>query len=189
MLVFLKNLNFFIKRVNERDFLMCIPDVIATGINAAITVATAVEAANENAKETNLVIKNQITMAERAKADAAYERQEGIEESRKKRLDAIRNMAEIESSVAANGLSTNSQTSLLLYEDEEEEGELDALDILKDSELASKKHMEAYSDYYSQAKLTSLKGKNQYRSTIRSAVASSAKELVKVGAKYIKSKE
>ena len=163
---------------------MCIPDIIATSINAAITVATAVETANENAKETNLVIQNQIDMAERERVNAAYERQEGIEESRRKRLDAIRNMAEIEANVASSGLSTNSQTSLLLYEDEQEEGELEALDILNDAEISAKKHMEAYSQHYSQARLTSLKGKNQYRSTIRNAVSSSAKQLVNVGAKY-----
>lgn len=168
---------------------MCtILEAISVGLNTAVGIANTINYANKSAKESNMVIENQIKLAKRAEADAAYERQEGIEDSRKERLKAIRNMAEVQSNIASNGISTNSSTSLLLFEDEEEKGELNALDVIDDSERNAKKYMEVYDDYYSKAKLTSLTAKNKYAKTIREGFFKAGKTLLKGGVDYAKEK-
>ena len=104
-------------------------------------------------------------MIQQAKADernAAYERQEGIENARKERLKAIQNMGNIKSHIAAGNLMTNSSTALNLINDEKINGDLNALDLLNSSEKRAQSYIDSANRKYQSASLTLFKTKKNY---------------------------
>lgn len=100
--------------------------------------------------------------AKKAEKDAAYVRQEGIEEARRKRLQSILNMGEEKTNLAAGNIGLSSQMAINIVDDEKLNGELDALTTLKDSEREAQKYMDRAEQYYAQAGLTSFRSKNRY---------------------------
>ncbi len=98
-------------------------------------------------------IKAVVNEGKKAEADAAYERQQGLEESRRKKLDSIKNMTAVSAKFAASNLSTNSDTALNLTEDEKQAGELEAVNTINQSERKAKTYMDKADAYYKKAKL------------------------------------
>ena len=134
---------------------MCTPEDVVSGIvqavgaaiewrEIAITKAEAEYKAESLMKEANIV-----------KEKAGIERQEGIEEAREKRLQSILKMGAIKTNTAAGNISVFSQNTLNLLEDEKLNGELEALNILEDSQKSSNSYMNKYDKLYSQAQLQS----------------------------------
>ena len=104
--------------------------------------------------------------AKTAKKQAAVERQEGIEESRRQKLSSILNMQKEKTLFASNNIATTSQTALNIFDDQKLNGELSALNTISESEKRSDKYLQTANDYYKQASLTSLKGKQAYKNTL-----------------------
>ncbi len=121
--------------------------------------------------------------AKKAEKDAAYVRQEGIEEARRKRLQSILNMGEEKTNLAAGNIGLSSQMAINIVDDEKLNGELDALTTLKDSEREAQKYMDRAEQYYAQAGLTSFRSKNRYSS----GLMTSASGILSQGSMYLKS--
>ena len=141
---------------------MCsIYDAVQAAANLVVAAVEIKEIQTQKAEseyQTELYTKQ----AEKAEKDAAYVRQEGIEEARRKRLQSILNMGEEKTSLAAGNIGLSSQMAINIVDDEKLNGELDALTTLKDSEREAQKYMDRADQYYSQAGLASFKSKNRY---------------------------
>lgn len=140
---------------------------IASIIYAVGTVATAVTSAKSayNQKvigdyQTKLIT-NEAKIAEN---NAKYELQEGIEESRRKKLQSILNMGEQKSNIAAGNIALSSQTAINILDDEKLNGELDALNTLKSSEHRAESYFQQADKLYANAGLNSFRNKQNYKS-------------------------
>lgn len=138
---------------------------IASIIYAVGTVATAVTSAKSayNQKvigdyQTKLIT-NEAKIAEN---NAKYELQEGIEESRRKKLQSILNMGEQKSNIAAGNIALSSQTAINILDDEKLNGELDALNTLKSSEHRAESYFQQADKLYANAGLNSFRNKQNY---------------------------
>lgn len=100
-----------------------------------------------------------ISQAKKAERNAAIERQEGIDEARREKLDAILNMSEQKATIAASNLATTSQTSLNIMDDEKLNGELEALTTMKDAQRRSDAYLDSAEKYYNEAALNSFNSK------------------------------
>ena len=71
-----------------------------------------------------------ILQGKQAEQEAAYQRQEGIEEARRQKLNAILRMGDKKTAIAGRNIALSSQTALNTVEDEKINGELNALTTL-----------------------------------------------------------
>lgn len=110
--------------------------------------------------------------AQIAEENAAVERQGGIEDARLQRIKTIQAIGSQQSALAANGIDVTSGTSLDVIEDTAAMGELDALNILTQSERNARNYLTQSDNYNSQAYLNTLAGKNAYKTGIYSAIGS-----------------
>ncbi len=89
--------------------------------------------------------------AKAANENAARERQEGIEEARTKKLQAILNMGKNTSKMASNNIATSSVSLLNLNKDEKLNAELEALSTLRNynnrADNYERQADKIYSDY------------------------------------------
>ncbi len=104
--------------------------------------------------------------AKKAEDNAIYERQEGIEEARKQRLNAILSIADEKSAIASSNLSLTGQTSLNLADDQKLNGELNALTTLKNSEKRANAYIDAANNYYMKAALSDRKANDNFKKNI-----------------------
>ena len=141
---------------------MCsIYDAVQAAANLVVAAVEIKEIQTQKAEseyQTELYTKQ----AKKAEKDAAYVRQEGIEEARRKRLQSILNMGEEKTSLAAGNIGLSSQLAINIIDDKKLNGELDALTTLKDSEREAQKYMDSAEQYYSQAGLSSFKSSRTY---------------------------
>lgn len=136
------------------DIAKTVVDTIRTGIEIKKVVET-----KKEAKYQTELIK---TQAKQSQQDAASERQEGIEEARRKKLQAILNMGDEKAAFASGNIALSSATALNVLDDEKQTGELDALLTLNSSEKSAEKYMCQSQRYYQNAALASFKAKNNY---------------------------
>lgn len=151
---------------------MCEPTTITLAVGAVLSSAVSVYSAQTKKAEAKYQSALAVQQAEKAKTDAAYERQTGIEEARAQRLQAILNMGEEKANIAAGNISTNSQTALNIVDDAKLNGELEALNTLRESEKRANDYMFSSENYYSQAALTSFSANRNYTSSIFSTISS-----------------
>ncbi len=104
-----------------------------------------------------------VSKAKKAENQAAYERQEGLEEARKQRLNAILTAADTKAEIAAGNLGVSSMTSLNLLEDDKEKGQNQSDQILKSSEQKASNYIDSANNSYRQASLYSFKTKHAYK--------------------------
>lgn len=137
---------------------MCVEPTTALLITSAILSSTAGAISSRAQKEVNnyniQMLEQQAKISER---NAAYERQEGINEARKQRLKAIQNMNAQKVAIASGNIMLSSSTALSLVDDEKLNGELNALDILNSSERRSQNYLDSAKNYYQRAGLQSYK--------------------------------
>lgn len=140
---------------------MCTLTAAAVTIAAAnfgLKIKEAFEAKGESDYQKNILM----NQAKQAQNDAAYERQEGIEESRRKKLQSILKMGDEKAAMASGNIALSSSTALNVVDNEKMSGELDSLSILKSSEKSAKNYMRQSRKYYEQASLTSFRGKKNF---------------------------
>lgn len=99
--------------------------------------------------------------AKQSLQDAADERQSGLEESRRKRLQSILNMEKEKANIAAGNIALSSSTARNIISDEKEKGELDALLTINSSEKSAQNYTRQSKKYYQNASLLSAKSKNK----------------------------
>lgn len=145
---------------------MCsIYDAVKAAVNVVTAVVEVKEIQTQRAEskyQTQLLTKQ----AKKAESDAAYVRQEGIEEARRKKLNSILNMGKEKTTLAAGNIALSSQMSINLIDDEKLNGELDALITLKDSEQKAQNYIYNAEQYYSNAGLTSFLSKQRYSNSL-----------------------
>ena len=151
---------------------MCVIGVVEV-VTAVATAAYSVKNAIDEKALAKQQTKNMIEQAKLNEQKAAIERQEGIEEARRKKLDSILNMSEQKANIAASNLGTASQTSLNIIDDEKMNGELEALITTKEADKRVNAYMETSQKYYNQASLNSFNSKIKFNK----AIFNSAKNL------------
>ena len=116
---------------------------IATAITAIISSAVGVQSAVSNRKVSKFQAEQNLRQAKIEEQKALYERQEGIEDAREKRLNAIKNMGKQKVQLASGNIMTSSQMALNIFEDENISGEIDALKLLDNSEKRAQTYLES----------------------------------------------
>lgn len=101
--------------------------------------------------------------AKNTENNAMYELQEGIEESRRKKLQSILNMGQQKSNIAAGNIALSSQTAINILDDEKLNGELDALNTLKSSQHRAENYFQSADRQYSNAGLRSFQTKQNFK--------------------------
>lgn len=162
-------------------------DIASTVINMAATVVE-VKSAYEEKKSAEHQTEVLVSQAKKAERNAAIERQEGIEEARRKKLNAILNMSEQKASIAASNLATSSQTSLNLIDDEKLNGELEALTTIKEAEHRYDSYLDSASKYYNEASLQSFNSKMSFHKKMVGSFKGLSKDGLKITKDYNKYK-
>lgn len=141
---------------------MCVVDPVTEIAKIAVDTVRLIQTVYvttvEN-KVANYNAQQSINQAKIAERNAVYERQEGIEDAREKRLQAIKNMGNQKTNLASGNISISSLTALDLLEDEKTLGEIDALKIIDSSDRRAQSYLDASKTYYSNAALQSYKAK------------------------------
>ena len=140
---------------------MCI---VTSTIMAATTMLTAVastaigiKSASDTSKIQEFQAMQDIEQAKIAERNAIYERQEGIESARQRRLDAIQKVGTQQAIISSGNIMTSSATALNLFNDETLSGEIDALNLIDASEQKAEKYVESAQKLYANAGLKNFK--------------------------------
>ncbi len=148
--------------------------IAAEVVNAAAQVAVAVfqekQKADTRAAQTEISLKQ----AKIAENKAGFARQDGIENARQKKLQAILSMARDKSKLASNNISLSSGSALNLYEDEKQNADLSALNILDSAERQSQSYLQTADNIY--FKLSNTRKNNILSNTI-SGISKTANSL------------
>ncbi len=148
---------------------MCTVTLAIMGVTTALETFREYQNANYEKAYGNYKSQLLIQQANQARKNAAYEMQEGIEESRNQKLQSILNMGKVKSKIASGNIALSSQTALNLVDDEKLNGELSALNTLKVSQRRSDAYLQQTGQYYSNAQLNSFNNKNNYKNNLFSA--------------------
>lgn len=141
---------------------MCVLE-IASVVSDGLSLYTQIQSIRNERAVGKYNVEQSIKQAQLAEKKAAYERQEGIEDARERRLKAIQAAGSRMTSIAAGNISMASSTALNAVDDEKLGGEVDALRILESSERQAESYMDTAQNYYAQASLQSFKSKNTYK--------------------------
>ena len=163
---------------------MCV--ITSTVATTAITIATAVlstaagvHSAITKSKVAKLQAEQNIQQAKIAERNAAYERQEGIEDARHKKLKAIQNMEGIKTQLASGNILTSSETSLNLMDDEKLSGEIDALKLIDNAERRAQSYLNSAQNLYFNAGLREYNSNQMLINQGLSAADSMRKQISK----------
>lgn len=151
------------------DVVTFIKDVVTS-----VVYTTEYQSAKAQTEYNNQLLENE---AKSLKKEAAEVRQEGIEEARRKKLNAILNIAEDKTDVAASNLSVNSLTALNLFDDEKLNADIEAQNVLNSAEKKSNAYLEKSNEYYRKAQLSSYNFKNRYKQKYFNSLGSSFKSF------------
>lgn len=159
---------------------MCsIYGAVVAAVNIAVAAAEVKEMQTKKA-ESKYRVQVLTKQAKKAEQDAAYVRQEGIEEARRKRLNSILNMGEEKTTIAAGNIGLSSQMSINIMDDEKLNGELDALTTLKDADREAENYMYKAEQYYSDAGLTSFLSKQRSSNGLITSLAGTVSNSAKL---------
>ena len=126
---------------------------------------------------------NQIKeQAEQAREKAGQERQEGIEEARNRRLQAILNMGDKKVLTAGGNIALSSQTTINQLDNIKLNGELDALTTLKSAENRAQSYEQQAHTLYSNYALGKFNAKRNFRNGMIKQVENTAKTAVQIAA-------
>lgn len=126
---------------------MCVDPATATMITASV-VSTTADIINVSKEVKQL--KNQ---AKTEVNQSKLELQEGIEDSRRKKLKSILNMGETTTKIAAGNIMTSSLTALNAVDDEKMNGEAEAISTVKSAYRRASDRFNKANMYYEKAKL------------------------------------
>lgn len=160
---------------------MCtIMDAASAVVNVVSTIV-GLKAAHSEKKAAEHQTEVLISQAKKAERNAAIERQEGIEDARQERLNAILNMSEQKATIAASNLATSSQTSLNIIDDEKLNGELEALNTLKEANRRSDSYLDTAEKYYNEASLNLFNSKMTFHKKIINSAKGLSSDILNLG--------
>lgn len=122
---------------------------VTAGISTAVTF-TQIDASRKTAAYQAQELRKQ---AQKAELEAAYERQEGVEEARRQKISAILKMGDAKKSLAGGNIAMSSGLVLNLENDAEINSELDALTTQRNAERRAQIYMNKSSGLYADAAL------------------------------------
>lgn len=157
---------------------MCIVEVV-DAVTSTLSVVAHVQSIKAQKTANEFAAQQSIKQAEIAERNAAYERQQGIEDARQRRLKSIQNMGQIKTNIAAGNILNSSATALNLIDSEEQQGELDALNIINSSEKRAESYMNSAEQRYASASLQSFKAKSNYQNSMLSLFSDSLNKGVR----------
>jgi len=146
---------------------MCIFTTMAVSTGAAIAVAAAaalsgavtagVTLSNISAqkKAAAYQIEQKKKEAKNAEMEAAYERQEGVEEARRQKMKSILSMADEKTKLAGSNIALTSGLVLNLENDNKLNSTLEALSTQKNAERRAAQYMNRRNSLYENARLIS----------------------------------
>jgi len=129
---------------------MCVDPVtaaITTAAAAAVTSAVEIKKTHDESKITQQQAKIQ-------RDNAAVTMQEGIEESRRIKLNSILEMGKTKTQIASGNIMTESGTALNAVDTDKMNGDIEALSTLKSSFQTSKNYMTQADMLYKRASLS-----------------------------------
>lgn len=135
------------------EFTSMAVDLASTVVSAISSLAVGIKQSVETKKIQEFQAEQNVVQAKIAQRNAAYERQEGIEEAREKRLDAIRNIGAQKTAFASGNIMNSSSTAVNIFEDEKLSGEIDALKLIDESEKRAQSYIDSSNLYYSNSQL------------------------------------
>ena len=98
---------------------MCVFSSVASGVASVVSTVSSVVIGLKQAANYSSIQKYQaeqnIVQAKIAERNAVYERQEGIEDAREKRLNAIKNIGTKMAVTASGNIMTSSETALNIF--------------------------------------------------------------------------
>ena len=143
---------------------MCVFSSVASGVASVVSTVSSVVIGLKQAADYSSIQKYQaeqnIVQAKIAERNAVYERQEGIEDAREKRLNAIKNIGTKMAVTASGNIMTSSETALNIFDDEKLSGEIDALKQIDSSEKRAQSYMDSAQYYYANAALKTYQSNN-----------------------------
>lgn len=140
--------------------------IAAEVVNAAAQVAVAVYSEKQKADAHAAQTEFSLKQAKIAENKAGFARQDGIENARQKKLQAILSMANDKSKLASNNISLSSATALNLYDDVKQNADLSALNILNSAERQSQSYLQTADNIY--FKLSNTKKSNIFLNSLSS---------------------
>ena len=120
--------------------------------------------------------------AEQAKEKAGQERQEGIEEARNKRLQAILNMGDEKVLTDGGNIALSSQTTINQLDNIKLNGELEALTTLKNADNRAQSYEQQAHTLYSNYALGKFNAKRKFRNGMIKQIENTAKTAVQIAA-------
>lgn len=141
--------------------------VMSAGISLAVGALSAVSGLygqNQKIKQQNYQIRQNMSNALTSEKQAKIEMQDGIEESRRAKLQSILATGDLNSKIAAGNIGLNSMTALNLAETEKMNGEYNSLSLFKTSNGRADSYMNRAQSYYQNAQLTSMNAKTNFNS-------------------------
>lgn len=160
---------------------MCVEPTTAFLIASAVGTALSATSNAISSSAEKKVEKYNIQMIEQqakiAERNAAYERQEGIDDARRQRLKAIQNMNAQKTAIASGNIMLSSSTALSLFDYEKLNGELNAIDILNSSERRAQSYLDSAENYYQRAGLQSFKNKEKEKANIFGNLGNAAYDI------------
>ncbi len=132
---------------------------VVSAATAATTTAVSLSQASAQKKVAAYQIEQSKKEAQNAELQAAYERQVGVEDARKQKLNSILNMHKEKAKFAGNNISLSSGTVLNLEDDLKINSELDALTTQNNSEQKAQNYLNKRNSLYQNAALISFNNK------------------------------
>ena len=158
---------------------MCTVTTVATAATALLAAAVSVQQIQTQRSVAKYQVRQMEADAERNKKIAEQEREEGTEDARNKRLQAILKMGSSTAKLAAGNLSASSATLLNVNEQHKLNGELEALNTLNNAENNAENLEFQAEKLYSNAALTAFNSKQQYKMGMMKVISNTANSISK----------
>ena len=136
---------------------MCVPTIVETTLKAGEMVFSAgssVLGLYDNAKTQEYRTQVAIANAKNSANEASYQKQLGIEESRKQKLEGQRQASEQMAQAGAMGFDINSDTSLMNFQDTIDFANNEAQETEDKYDLISKQYLDKVNDYLTSANIS-----------------------------------
>lgn len=129
---------------------------IASAAAAATSTAVGLSQASAQKKTAAFQMEEAKKQAQKAELEAAYERQEGVEDARRQKLSAILKMSDTKVKMAGNNIALSSSTVLNMENDAKINSELDALTTQNNAEKKAQSLIDKRNSLYQNAALISF---------------------------------
>lgn len=149
---------------------MCVPTIVGTALKAsevAFGVGSSVFDLYNNSKNQEYRTQAAIANAKNSINEANYQRQQGIEESRKQKLEGQKQASEQMAQAGAMGFDVNSNTNIMNFQDTIDFANSEAQETKDKYDLISQQYLDKANEYLNDANIsTSNYNSNLYSKAI-----------------------